>query len=146
MAENRYEEAAAALIATSGIHVAKYRSSMTGCARIRDGQREIEIPRVRGAVSFGVLAHEIGHHVLGHVERRQPRWIEEVEAWEFALKAVQKLDLPGYDRVYRDALKSIEQQFYRALRRGVKPDTIAERFPAWWNDALHGLRLREIVA
>lgn len=143
---NRYEEAAAALIAASGVQVAKYRSGMTGCARIRDGVREVEIPRVKGAISFGVLAHELGHHALGHVERRQARWIEEVEAWEFALKAVQKLELPGYDRVYADARKSIEQQFYRALRRGVSPDTIADRFPAWWSEVLHGLRLREIVA
>lgn len=132
-----YELAAAALLAASGIGVERYRTGNTGVARVVDGKRVIQTPRARGPVSFGVLAHEIGHHALGHVgSNRLPRWVEEVEAWEFALAAVQKFGLGGYDRVYADALKSIGYAFSKALRRGVAPDTIRDRFPAWWNDVL----------
>jgi hypothetical protein len=131
--KNKYEEAAQVLRSESGVVVRKVRSSSTGRAH-RDGT--ISAPAPRGPVSFGVFAHEVGHQVLGHNSNgRAPRWIEEVEAWEYALNQLERFQLNGYERVYAHAAEALAINFGRALRRGVKPATIAECFPGWWKDS-----------
>jgi hypothetical protein len=133
MSENPYELAAAALMESADVEVRKYRTSTTGQA-FKD--RTITTPRPRGAISFGVLAHEVGHVVLDHHHNSKPRWVEEVEAWQFALRAVERFGLNGYEKVHRRAAQSLAYAFGKAIRRGVKPETISERFPVWWKETL----------
>jgi hypothetical protein len=133
MSENPYEWAAASLMVNADVEVRKYRTSMSGSA-YKD--RTIATPRARGAISFAVLAHEVGHVVLDHHHNSEPRWVEEVEAWEYALHAVETFGLKGYDKVYRRAAQCIAYAFGKAIRRGVKPETISERFPVWWRETL----------
>lgn len=128
---NRYEHAGRALLARHNVDVRKWRTSSTGVASV--AAREIECPIPRGPVSFGVLAHEVGHVVL-HQQRTKPRWQEEVEAWEFALRAVEDADLGdrAYARVEADARDSIRYAFQKAIRRGASADLIADTYPTWY--------------
>lgn len=130
MTENRYEVAATSLLVVAGVTVRKWRKSMTGVSYT--GTREISAPRPLGPISFAIVAHEI-YHALAHQNRRaKPRWIEEVEAEEFALRALEKFGLPGHERVAAHIARHLRYSFKKALRRGVSPDLIAETFPVWW--------------
>lgn len=125
-----WRSATAALLDEHGLSVRKWRSSTTGCA-YRDYPL-IEGPEPRGRVSFAVLAHEVGHKAL-HGRGSKPRWLEEVEAWEFALAQFQRFRLgdPGVG-VRRRAERGIAHSFEMALRRGADPARIAATEPAWW--------------
>jgi hypothetical protein len=65
--------------------------------------------------------------------------VEEVEAWEFALRAVQSFDLPGYERVERRARDGIQYAFWKAYRRGVRPAVFVERYPTWVDDWMEAM-------
>lgn len=125
-----WRSAAATLLDEHGLSVRRWRSSTTGCA-YRD-LPQIEGPEPRGRVSFAVIAHEVGHKAL-HGARSKPRWLEEVEAWEFALGQFERLRLgePGAG-VMRRARRGIAHSFGMAIRRGADPDRIAATAPAWW--------------
>ena len=138
---SKWQAAADTLLRESGASVTKYRRSMSGVAFTgplteRGSKVEIEAPEPKGPISFAIFAHEIGHQVLHRDNGRTPRWKEEVEAWEFALKAVQRFDLPGYERVEARAARSIAYAFRKARRRGVEVDTIKNAYPVWWKRAL----------
>jgi len=132
---NAYALAAATLLREEDVRVRATRSSTTGVAH-RDGT--ITVPDARGPISFGVFAHEVGHVVRDHVRKgdRTPRWIEEVEAWEYALFQMTRFGLAGYDRVYVRAAQCLAYSFSKAIRRGVDADAIRDRFPSWYSDAL----------
>jgi hypothetical protein len=127
-----YLAAAEKLVALSGVRVRKYRSSMTGVAFTRADDWGIEAPRPHGPVSFAVFAHEVAHHLL-HRSGSRPRWLEEVEAWEYALDCFERFELRGVDHARADAARSIRYAVAKALRRG-SPETaraILERTPEW---------------
>lgn len=128
--ENKWQEAADVLLERHGVVVSRWRKTMSGVSY--GDSNEIETPRPRSSISFAILAHEVGHQVLHKGKPRGPRYQEEVEAWEFALKAIQEFDLPGYERVERKARRMIGYSFQKAMRRGVHPRTIAEQYPTWW--------------
>lgn len=130
---NPYEAAADALLREADVQVVKWRSSTSGIAY--DYGRRIECPRPRGPVSFGVLAHEVGHIVLGHAGRDKPRWQEEVEVWEYALGQVERFGLRGYEAVHRDASLCLASTFAKAITAGVDPEAIRDRHPTWWREA-----------
>lgn len=133
---NAYEIAASALLSRERVVVRRWRTSTTGLAHY-DGT--ITAPRARGAISFATLAHEVGHVVLAHVgpaRRRQPRYVEEVEAWEYALACFERFELDGYERAYVDAARCLAYAFSKAIRRGASLDAIRERYPSWWSAAL----------
>jgi hypothetical protein len=134
-AENRYEVAARALLAEHDVTVVGWRSSTTGHART-DGSRTIVAPLPRGPVSFQVLAHEVGHIVLHTKNGRTPRWVEEVEATEFALAQMERFGFAVSESLYAKAARHLAYSFAKAVRRGADPDAIAARFPIWWEDAL----------
>ena len=90
---------------------------MTGLAWIGHPRRPIEAPQPRSALSFAVLAHEVGHHALG---RARPRWREEQLAWLFALEQMRRLGVPvtaAVEQRYADAMR---YALAKALRRGLK--------------------------
>lgn len=133
----QYERAAAALIASSGCTVRRYRARTTGVAYTNAVDWGIEVPRPRGPVSFGVFAHEVAHQVL-HRDHDRQRWLEEVEAWEFALACFERFELPGVERARATAARGIRYAFAKAGRRHPTPATVrrmVERIPAWvWKD------------
>lgn len=136
MTAEKWQREADALIADVGVTVRKYRSNMTGTAYVKSKDWGIECPEPRGPMSFAVLAHEVGHQRL-HRSGSKPRWVEEVEAWEFALDAMETAGATDaqYQLVLRRAYKSVAYAFVKARRRGVTAETIRERFPEWWQAA-----------
>lgn len=135
---NPYETAFAVLLAESGCIVRKWRSGRTGCADTSSDAWEIEVPRPTGPVSFGVAAHEVGHQLL-HRTGSLPRWLEEVEAEEFALAQFDRFGLPGRDRYARNVVGHLGYAFAKALRRSRTDDArrqltarIIKRAPGWW--------------
>jgi hypothetical protein len=130
MSANPYEAAGRKLVAKHRVTVRKWRRRNTGTAAPLS--RQIEAPKPRGPISFAVLAHEVGHVVL-HFSGRRYRWVEEVEAWEFALKQFDVYGLDGVERARADAVKGIAYAFAKAERRGASPSLIAETYPAWWD-------------
>lgn len=142
----RYEEAAAILLRESGCTVRRYRTSMSGIAWNNDAW-EIEAPAPRGEVSFGTFAHEIAHHLLHmHGAPGRPRWVEEIEAEEWALDQFDRFGLSGRWRYERNAAAHLAEVFRRAIARRVHPDVISRAAPDWWSLALDcSFRLREVV-
>lgn len=120
------------LLQQSSCTVRRYRTSMTGRAFTRADDWGIEAPEPKGPISFAVFAHEIGHQML-HREGRRSRWLEEVEAWEYALAQFERFDLPGQEKAQADAAKSLVYAAAKANRR-CSPETaqaILDRFPEW---------------
>lgn len=129
-----YRKAADALMTEHHVIVKlPYRKSTTGRAYI--SQRMILTPDPRGPISFGTFAHEVGHVALGHSSGK-PRWVEETEAWEFAMRAFIRFGLRGYERAHADAGACLAYSYSKAIRRGVAPAVIEAAFPSWWSDAL----------
>jgi hypothetical protein len=130
--DNPFEIAGKALLLESGCTVRKWRGANTGRAFTRAADWGIEAPDPRGPISFGVFAHEVGHQML-HRHGSRPRWLEELEAWEYALAQFERFNLPGKERSQADAAKSLVYAAAKADRRG-SPETarkILDRFPEW---------------
>ncbi len=90
---------------------------MTGIAWLGHPGRAIEAPHPRSPISFAILAHEVGHHVLGRV---RPRWREEQLAWLFAMDAMRLHGIPVNDAVQQRYADSMRYALAKALRRGLK--------------------------
>jgi hypothetical protein len=115
--EGRYAAEALDLIRIHSVRVCHWRTNMTGIAWLGLPDRPIEAPHPRSPMSFAILAHEVGHHVLG---RLRPRWREEQHAWKFAFSAMAHYGVPVTDNVtqrYHDAMR---YALAKALRRGLK--------------------------
>lgn len=128
---NVYEVAAAALLARTGCTVRRYRNGNSGTAFTRDDDWGIEVPRPRGPISFGVFAHEVGHQAR-HRQGSKPRWLEEVEAEEFALACFDIYELKGRGRYEAHAAKHLRYAFVKALKRGADPMHLIAAAPTWW--------------
>jgi hypothetical protein len=129
---NPYEEAAAVLLKESGCTVRKWRQNTTGKAYTRSADWGIEAPRPRGPISFATLAHEVGHQMF-HRFNSTPRWLEELEAWEYALEQFDRFELAGKDKAQEDAAKCLLWAAEKANKRA-SPETaqkILDRYPAW---------------
>lgn len=131
-----WEPAARTLIGESGCTVHRWRSSNTGIAYTRSDDWGIEVPQPRGPVSFGVLAHEVAHqlhHRYGKGSR--PRWLEELEAEEWALQQFARLGLPEAEVYQRTARRHLQRVADRVVRhRKLTPETaeaLLARFPDW---------------
>lgn len=131
-----YERAADELLRESGCVVRRWRSSTTGVAFTREEDWGIEAPEPRGPVSFATFAHEIAHQVL-HRRNSAPRWLEEIEAWEYALAQFERFELRGVERARADAVKCLLYAARKASRR-CSPETarrILDRYGWVWRDA-----------
>jgi hypothetical protein len=114
-----FREAALTLLEETGCTVATWRATTSGRAHITDRNWKIEVPEPRGPVSFATFAHEVGHQVL-HRNGRRPRWIEEAEAWRYALDQFDRFELPGKDRAEADAHKCMDWTVEKTIRRRAK--------------------------
>lgn len=115
-AASEYEKAASVLLRESGCNVRKWRKSNTGTAYTSSDDWGIETPRPRGQASFAVLAHEVGHQLL-HRHNGKQRWLEEVEAWEYALGQFDRFGLGGRERAEATANRCLAYAVTKALRR-----------------------------
>ena len=113
---NAYEEAARVLLRESGCTVRKWRKANTGTAYTASADWGIETPRPRGQASFAVLAHEVGHQML-HRHNSKQRWLEEVEAWEYALAQFDRFGLAGREKAEATASRCLGYAVTKALRR-----------------------------
>lgn len=129
---NPYEVAADTLLRETGCTVRKWRKNSTGTAYTKSDDWGIEVPHPRGPISFATFAHEVGHQVL-HRFNSAPRWLEEIEAWEYALAQFDRLGLDGRDKAQADAAKSIVWACVKASKR-CSPESahrILMRCPGW---------------
>ena len=113
---NAYEQAGEALLRESGCTVRKWRTKNTGRAYTRAADWGIEAPRPRGPVSFATFAHEVAHQMLHRSNGSYPRWLEEVEAWEWALEQFDRFSLNGVDRARLDAARHLSWTATKRLR------------------------------
>ena len=123
MAE-RYERVTRAMLATHGVRVRRWRTSMSGVAwqvTYADGSvsKLIEAPRPRGPMSAAVFLHEIGHHAIGF-GTYTPRCLEEYHAWRFALDTMRAEGLNVTERVLSRERESVCYAIAKATRRGLK--------------------------
>jgi hypothetical protein len=144
---NAYTEAAFVLLAETGCTVRRWRTGLSGVAHTSAADWGIQSPPPTTALRFGIFAHEVAHQVL-HRSSSQPRWLEEIQAWEWSLDQFRRFDLAGAADAERRATEwSIPQAFRKALRRGV-PVT---RFYAcdearWWAETCDARALAESLA
>lgn len=132
MASNRYRETADVLLRESGVTVRKWRTSNTGAAATRSALWEIEAPEPRGPVSFGVFAHEVAHQLLHRTGSKQ-RWMQEVEAEDWALEQFDRFELPGRERYEQHAAEHLAYAFAKAIRRSKRlVAEIVRTYPEWW--------------
>lgn len=115
--EGRYAAEALQLLQEHRVTVCHWRSNTTGIAWLGHPNRAIEAPHPRSPISFAVLAHEVGHHVLGTV---RPRWREEQLAWLFALEAMRQHAIPVNEAVQQRYSHSMRYALAKAMRRGLK--------------------------
>lgn len=127
----KWQQAVDQLIKESGVTVRRWRNSNSGVAYTGADDWGIEIPVPKGPVTFCTAAHEIGHQLKHRKNGHTPRWVEEVEAWEYALEMLERFELSGYDRALKAVVREIDYAFGKALRRGVTIDVIDQRFPEW---------------
>lgn len=127
----KWQQAVDQLIKESGVTVCRWRNSISGVAYTGDDDWGVEIPIPKGPVSFCIAAHEIGHQLKHRRNGKTPRWVEEVEAWEFALTQLERFELPGYNRALKAATSRLDYSFSKAVRRGVPLAAISNRFPEW---------------
>lgn len=127
-----YLAAARTLLVESGCTVRNWRKSNTGSAWTKSEDWGIEVPIPRGPLSYGTLAHEVAHQTL-HRGGSTPRWLEEIEAWEWSLATFDRFDLPGADRLQRDASKHLAQVVARkTLRHSKHPESMLLRMHGRW--------------
>lgn len=122
--QDRYDAMTRELLATYGVRVRKWRSSMSGVAwevYYQDGKtvRLIEAPRPKGPMSAAVFLHEIGHHAIGF-HRYKPRCLEEHKAWEWALEEMRRRNLNITPAVEKRVQASMRYAIGKATRRGIK--------------------------
>ena len=120
----KYERATRECLATHGVRVRKWRTSMSGCAwevYYHDGRisRLIEAPKPTGPMSAAIFLHEIGHHAIGF-GRYRPRCLEEYHAWAWSIAEMERRGLNVTDAVRKRMHESLRYAIHKAQRRGLK--------------------------
>lgn len=120
----KYERTMRECLATYGVRVRKWRTSMSGCAwevYYHDGRvsRLIEAPKPVGPMSAAIFLHEIGHHAIGF-GRHRPRCLEEYHAWAWSLAEMERRGLNVTTAVQKRMHESLRYAIDKAQRRGLK--------------------------
>lgn len=140
-----YLDAGRTLLEESGCTLREVSKGTYGRAYTRAPDWGIVAPLPTGPVSFGVFAHEVGHQLL-HRGPKRPRWLEEIEAWEYALAQFERFGLAGVERARERARSSLLYAAAKALRR-CSPETatrILDRYSWVWTDREAVDRLRRL--
>jgi hypothetical protein len=127
--------AAETLLDRHDIALEKHRKSMSGVALHVGG---IEAPEPRGAKSYAIFAHEVGHKVLHSDNGAYPRWREEIEAWDFALASFSEFDLSGQRKIRPWVAKKIARSVHKARvkDRGKLIKEFRRDYPGWARNIL----------
>lgn len=143
--ETDYSRAALELLKESGCTVHRWRSALTGVAFCESPEWLIEAPEPTTALRFAVFAHEVGHQML-HRGSRMPRWLEEVQAWEYSLDQFKRFELPEIEVAYTRARRSLTRSFTKAIRAGVPPTMFYANVEAhWWAESIDARQLAEDI-
>ncbi len=119
-----YERMTREMLATHGVRVRRWRTSMSGIAwtvTYQDGKvvRLIESPKPKGPMSAAIFLHEIGHHAIG-IGAFKPRCLEEYHAWRFALEEMARQGIAITERVEKRRRDSLRYAVGKAMRRGIR--------------------------
>lgn len=128
---NGFMDAGQQLLRESGCEVS-YHSALKGAAHTYRDDWLIEVPVPTTALRFAIFAHEVGHQML-HRDSNKVRWLEEWEAWSYALDQFQRFRLPDVDDAELRAAKSMRHAVRKAMRRGSAnlAEQIVDMLPAW---------------
>ena len=120
--KGKYKELVKCLLSIYNLNVIKINDSMRGSA-YRDNNN-IEIPNPKTDKSLSICLHEVGHKVLNHKRNGKKRFIEEFEAWNYALNIFRVLEIPIRKGLRNKYKRSINYSINKALRRGLNPKSI----------------------
>lgn len=105
------------LMKENNIKLKGYKTNLTGVAY--PDERSIIIPKPTTKLRLSICLHEVGHIVLNHNNKKK-RYIEEKEAWDFALNYMKKEKIPITKKVRIRRKESINYAIGKAMRRGLK--------------------------
>ncbi len=114
----KYKELVKCLLSIYNLNVTKINKGMNGTA-YRDNNN-IEIPHPKTDKSLSICLHEIGHKVLHHKRSSKKRFIEEYEAWNYALNIFRILEIPIRKGLRNKYKRSLRYAVNKALRRHYK--------------------------
>jgi len=96
-------------------------------------ERRIKAPKPVGKMSLFIYLHECGHAHLGHCYNRKvcpkPRYLQEYEAEQWAIRVFRQEGLSVPRRVLQRAKEYVAMKVQRADRRGVK--RVDPKIRAW---------------
>lgn len=119
--------------------------SRASCGKAYHNSRNIKIPKPVDFDTFGVCLHEIGHVLLGHLEKDgkigKTRYIEEFEAEQFAIKKLKEYGKYNKQYEYR-AMSYVLYKLAQAKNRGHNMKKVPKEIVKWtglqickWNKA-----------
>lgn len=125
--------AAQTLLDETGCEIKLYRKECSGFAYTTSPEWWIVVPRPTTPERFGTFAHEVGHQVL-HRFNSKPRWLEEIEAWEYAVEQIERFGLPELppDHVPH----RLDYSLSKAVRRCSDVEALTARVPERWRDLI----------
>ena len=118
------------------------RWSKSSCGSAYHGTTEIKIPKPVDFDTLGVCFHEIGHVVLGHLEKNdKTRYVEEYEAEQFAIQKLKDCGFYNKQYEYR-AMAYVLSKIAQARNRGHNMKKVPKEIVKWaglqvnkWNKA-----------
>ena len=114
----RFLAIAEAIKAEAGVKGHKVKNGLSGYAWGTRGY--INAPEGRTRKQLYILAHECGHVAHGHGDKRKPRHVEEMEAEEWAHKALRRHGVAVPRQMSQRAKRYVAWKIDQAKRRGAK--------------------------
>jgi hypothetical protein len=103
-----------------------HKNNLTGVAYVKEGIMIAPHPTTRRRLA--VYLHECAHFEL-HTKKKHPRYIEEYQAWKWAIEVMRASEIKVCAKVLLDAQLGVKYAIEKAIRRGVKRiDTNARKF------------------
>lgn len=114
--KGKYSSLIKCLLDIYNLNVVKINKGMNGSFNYSNGN--VEIPNPKTDKSLSICLHEIGHRVLNH-KKNKLRFIEEYQAWNYALNIMRILEIPIKKNLRNRYKKSIRYSIDKAIRRGL---------------------------
>lgn len=119
------------------LELARHEASGTGVTH-RTERKTVECPPIRDRYALAVLAHEIGHLVLGHCWRAEPGWLQEYEADMWAIEALRAEGVSVCETFRGQSRVSVREHVDAALAKDPDADIDAKvlrwAFPDSWRE------------